>query len=169
MEDFGKVVQGINYELQMLSYTAEQLKSIKENILLRNAMLESFLIHARTLIEFFYPTKVTKEKKGIFAARYIGNWDQIRPRNPLDKEKEMMHKWLAHISQARYEDEKPQWEVGNIYKELISLMSKFCENLQQKSKEVIVIKKVDLLDECICASGNAVGLPLFPNIGRISE
>jgi hypothetical protein len=167
MEDFGKVIQDIKYELQMLSYTAEQLKSIKENILLRNAMLESFLIHARTLIEFFYPTKLTKAKKGIYAARYIGNWDQIRPRNPLNKEKEMMHKWLAHISQARYKKtEKPEWKIRHIYEELELLMKLFRENLK-KDGEQIVIKEIKLPDECICASGEALGRALY--IGRINK
>jgi hypothetical protein len=49
--------QHLAYEVDMLAGLARELETVAQSPgVLRNALLESFTVHARTLLQFFYPT-----------------------------------------------------------------------------------------------------------------
>ena len=149
------VSRSIEYEVNMLSYTASHI-GLTSDTQLNNALLESFLIHARVLIEFFYPTAMTKEKGGLYASRYLDRWDDIRPKNPLIMEKEKIHQWLAHLAQSRIDEQKPEWNIGHIHNELKSLMKLFHDNLEPKDKSHIKTMEVRISEKSTYCSGDTV-------------
>lgn len=111
----------LSYVIRMLNSTATlQSDSTIENY----AFLESFLIHARILIEFLYrgPTK----KDTILAEDYVDNWktykggaDQLSIKY-LNFEKRRMNKLLAHLTEegSMSEGEHKKWDRMRICNEI---------------------------------------------------
>lgn len=124
-----------NYELWMLYSLANILAvDYKGTGVIHNALLESFLVHARILIEFFF--KDEEYKDTVRASHYIesGNsWKNIRPQKTklIDETEKNAHKYLAHITYTRLKDKK-EWPFIEITNEIDSVMKVFMENLPEE-------------------------------------
>jgi hypothetical protein len=88
----------IQYEIDMLIGTY-QYRSDPNDLVLKNMIIESFLIHARNLIDFLYPP-ATSKPDDILSTDYNDNWSEKIPEY-FKKERERIHKRLAHISRRR--------------------------------------------------------------------
>jgi len=121
-----------NYEFWMLCSLANILAiDFKGTSIIHNALIESFLIHARILIEFLYRDKPYKDTA--IASQYFKSdsfWKSIRPpKTELLKETEAgAHKHLVHLTYTRLE-EKKQWPFIKIAKEIEEILRVFRENL----------------------------------------
>ena len=77
----------------------------REGIVVRNAVIEAFQVHARQLIEFltYYESK-KPHKDDIPAAHFTRTrrWDYARPRE-LEELRQLVHKRVAHLSVRRAE------------------------------------------------------------------
>jgi hypothetical protein len=98
---------------------------------IHNALLESFLIHARILIEFLYKNEPHKDT--VRASQYFtpdSLWESIRPpQTELLKETEKdAHKLLAHLTYTRLE-RKTQWPYIKIADDIEAVLHVFRENL----------------------------------------
>jgi hypothetical protein len=95
-----------NYEMGMLHDTAAQLQAMPlVTGIRRAALLESWALHLRNLIEFFHPTSATKPDT-VRAEWYVE--DPLRWANDLPAlkpaevaKRRALHKLLAHISYLR--------------------------------------------------------------------
>jgi len=142
--------ENICYEIKML-ITAEGLLNELQLIMrpgqgyllitLMNARLESFLIHARNFMEFFYPTKSSKDQpNSVLAIHYLSNWenlDAIKDKKPktFSKYHNKIHQRLAHISLERLEGEKTRWLCKEILTDVLKVWKIFLTELSKESQE----------------------------------
>lgn len=132
-EDLDLAAGHLNYEYQMLRTIAREVSTGMRPQLLTNALLESFVIHLRALIDFFYPPERTKPDD-MLATDYFPDsttWETARPpiSDVLRNARTRAHKEIAHLTYARLDvtsDTKP-WNVVGISKEIEVLMARFLE------------------------------------------
>jgi hypothetical protein len=96
-----------NYEIGMLLDTAQVLSLEDQNadVTIRRALLESWLLHIRGVIEFFHPGPKA-DPDTVRAEWYvasIANWEKALPKlNKRERaRRKALHKHLAHISYLR--------------------------------------------------------------------
>lgn len=121
----------LHYEFWMLMSVAQALASgIAANGWLINALLESFVIHFRTLIDFFYIEKPHKDD--VIAADFFVEkdaWEKIRPRvsDDLSRSRARVHKETAHLTYARLHvtPKAKKWKYVEIANNVRSIMNLF--------------------------------------------
>lgn len=129
-EHLQKMAPRIQYELIMLDLVfgylqQEVAKDEKDrNNGMLNAMMESFLIHARLLHDFYYLDRPTRYPEDCFASDYTTEWSKQRPAAPFTTQsKEKMGYSLAHLSYKRIEmvEMNKRWDLADfktIYQEI---------------------------------------------------
>lgn len=119
-------VDPLIYEVKMFNDAFEQYLLVsKENIILRTLVLESFLLHARILIDFL-------EGKGSFkddltCSDFIdgsGKAIQGQTVNLKSDIKKVMNKHLTHMTKKRL-TEKPVWDITDIKYTINGAMQNF--------------------------------------------
>ncbi len=116
-----------------------------------NIKLEVFLLHARSLYEFFY----SKEKRNDDDARaydFVGdvnNWLKERPLKSSDIEQSIkrMNKELSHITYKRHSGVvlEKQWDLTPIKDHLLAVTKVFLENVPNGSKIMDDINKFEVI------------------------
>ena len=108
------------YELWMLRETAGRLlhdNRIHRDLVIKNAMVESFCVHARAVAAFLYPEKFASRDGDVTATDYVTElpkWRATRgeqlPEILLDL-KERTGKEIAHLTSDRkeYDDPGKEW------------------------------------------------------------
>lgn len=123
-DDLKRAWVEVQYEYSMLEQTATLLHAGNlDDTTVQNAVLESFLLHARALIDFFYPTRPRPDD--IIAADFFSSadeWESLRaPPDPeLEETRTRAHKRLAHLSFERLNatPETREWDVAAIFGKL---------------------------------------------------
>jgi hypothetical protein len=136
-EDLVAISEHLLYEIDLLYKTARVLATFghaqdSKAIIIRNALLESFAIHTRNLIDFFYQDKPNSDQ--VIAQDFFDNgdlWVQQRPTKSqfLKKTSIRVHKEVAHLSYDRLKvtSEKKEWKWINIAAEIGKVLKKFHE------------------------------------------
>src|SRR5262249_37462283 len=137
----------LHYEVSMLCGTADQLRQLvqrrsesthepsREDILVGNAVVESFAIHARNLVIFFYP-EMSKRKDGdVVAPDFIedlASWQRTRPRltPALKTALTRTGQEIAHLTIQRHPDGWPAklWNLNPIERDLLHLLRIFLQH-----------------------------------------
>ncbi len=145
----------IKYEFDMLLASASICESnVPSNTLIgfpiHNSMLESFSIHSRNLIDFFYPSeKITKSNTDISIIDYIdeknlGKLPQISELLRIARIK--ANKQVAHLTTDRMTkyitDEEKGWDFKQISIEISKLFNKMARYFD-KSK--VSVEFLDLI------------------------
>ena len=129
-----KASEHLKYEYSMLLAVTEALSAgLVLNQFLKNALLESFAIHFRTLVDFLYPP-ANARSDDMAAEDFFDNparWSEMRPAisQILNSGRRRAHKEIAHLTYARLaitESEK-DWPFGEMTAEICSLMDLFQE------------------------------------------
>lgn len=157
-----EIVSAVMYEWKMLNWTCEQIcwghdyhaeapkvpplfriehfigTSLYEiDDYYRSALLESFLLHARTVRDFLCSNS-KKWQDDVLAIDFFehpSEWTKTRPDlgpySTLTVDRERINKSLAHLSYARIEYAKKdnRWEILGIQHELSELWNAFLEAL----------------------------------------
>ncbi|OGY88906.1 MAG: hypothetical protein A3B30_01020 [Candidatus Komeilibacteria bacterium RIFCSPLOWO2_01_FULL_52_15] len=125
----------IYYELLMLNSTERQLAKLhfygKENsdlTLKRRIYTESFLIHARNLIDFF---EDWKNDKDIRCSDF--NISKASVKLPDNNTKSEINKYLSHLTKERIKKQSPLWEITKIKEELHKYFKYFLSGLPEDS------------------------------------
>lgn len=115
----------LQYEIGMLFETAHKLETC-DDVVLYNALLESFLVHARNLIFFFYEDPFREDD--IVAGHFIEGWKQMRGfRSPLLRRAgEEANKKVTHLTYRRLNDSY-SWDVAAITREIRAVLVQFCQ------------------------------------------
>ena len=96
--------EDVDYEIDMLMRTAAFLcgPPTGEDPIIRRAVLESWCVHLRCLIEFFHPTR----RDTIRAEHYmadVGRWNRLCPvlNERERRRRQALHQLFAHIAIGR--------------------------------------------------------------------
>jgi hypothetical protein len=133
-EELQEASNALYYEISMLKYSARGLASdITGESTIHNSLVESFLIHARLLIEFLYKDK--RYKDNVMAADFFSTpekWRKIRPEKSklLNETFEGSHKLLAHLSYTRLQVKKT-WPYLEIAKEIEAVLNVLLQNVSE--------------------------------------
>lgn len=111
------------YEVWMMRETAGRLARGEADTVIRNALLESFLIHARALVGFF--DRRVKDDD-IIARDYVPTWAETIPQSLRD-ECDRINKQVAHLTTTRHTAAVPekQHDVAAILQQLEDLIGRF--------------------------------------------
>ncbi len=141
--DLQEGLEFVGYEWKMLHVCAVEADNLDRGHK-QNAYLESFLIHARGLWEFFYRDRsVAQDRQDALAARYFtpGVWVRARPEESTLPElanlPDGVAKEIAHLSWRRLTKRggKTNWNVPAILLEIRAVMAVFQDLLaQQRAK-----------------------------------
>ena len=129
----------LKYVIWMLNETATL--SAKPNSPENNAYIESFVIHARMLIEFLYGE--SNRNDDIRAADYVDGWwdNYISKNKPLEKSefikniKKKANLMAAHLTKAgsMYSDKDKEWDRIRIRDDINKIILKFLEAVPDDS------------------------------------
>jgi hypothetical protein len=125
----------VRYEIGMFHQTAAELIAGRfgEGVV-RNALLESFTVHARILLQFFFPASPGDDE--VLAAHFFGDtteWRKLRGAVPasLEKVRSRVGKEIAHLTFDRVEigPEAKLWHIADMLLEMNGVVAKFFEHL----------------------------------------
>jgi hypothetical protein len=127
------------YEIRMLRGTAKLLmERTYPRGETRYAVLESFTIHARSLIEFFFPPPKL-DKRGIYVWHYIDRerWATLAPPTIPPVLKEVVTRTgteIAHLSFERLKKQPDEWhwDVPGIWSAFNPVLDAFCREVDHK-------------------------------------
>lgn len=95
---------------------------------LNMALIESFIIHLRNIIDFFY---IHPKDDDIIAEFYYPNWENNRPKKSelLRNSKIRANKELAHLTTLRKNGipKEKSWDIKRLRKEINGLFNEFFE------------------------------------------
>jgi hypothetical protein len=123
--------QHLAYEVEMLTAVASLLDgSAHSPTILRNALLESFTVHARALLQFFYPTN--PHAGDVLSDHYFDDvilWRRTLGRQPkrLAQISERVATEIVHLTYTRLEvlPEARNWSITEISKAILGLVATF--------------------------------------------
>ena len=125
------VSEHLHYEYWMLRSLAEWIVAggVGDRVV-RNAVLESFVIHTRVLIEFFYSDAAWHDT--VVAADFFAqpaDWQAVRPPlcETLEEARRRVGKDAVHLTYTRLEQtpDTKRWPVAEISDEISRVMTVF--------------------------------------------
>lgn len=131
-DQLARALADLDYEYTMLTAVARAMGSgIAAQSLLNNALLESFVIHFRALLDFFYP-QTNAKADDVLATDFFNDpteWERVRPSlsDVLKRGRTRAHKEIAHLTYARQDvtSETKPWPFAQIANEIENLMQLF--------------------------------------------
>ena len=128
------------YELRMFRGSVGALQNLQHpnpalQTTFRNATLESMLVHARNLLDFFCGAPSAKDdiRAGHFVSKGGSSWTSSKL-GFLKEHKDDINKHLSHLTFARV-GEKPQWEPSRIQTEIEAAYAEFLGLLPESERK----------------------------------
>lgn len=114
------------YEFQMLSFAEKELGKYTKAEPIVSALIESYGIHLRNLIDFFCTPTGNEQPDDVIASDFYPGWNEPVS-NTLKDAKERINKELSHLTLKRKSDQDPTkpWDVGGLYKEILAIGRRF--------------------------------------------
>lgn len=144
----------VEYEMRMLKAVAEELSSSTHTTWVYNALVESFAIHTRVLLDFFY--KPRKYRDDVVAEDYVQNWSaSCPPKTPdltdatIRVDKEIVH--LTYVRLMRSGSGK-DWRFAAITQDLVKVCGAFIALIPVQS-QAAVSPQVELTKALAAQSG----------------
>lgn len=137
------------YELWMLEETFTRLNQSKTDVVLTNALIEAFCIHARQLLEFFENKQGRKAKEftgGSYAAAHLGALTKL--------ERDKLNTQIAHITGKRTADSVDKIDQILRAKFLRALMKEANDFKKQLAPEFQGLFRYPMANESIASSDN---------------
>lgn len=132
-------IEHLIYEFGMLRETAEKLGPghHHDDPIVRNALLESFTLHVRTLLDFFYGER-RKRDDALASDFFDGDiWERSRPpiEGPLSEVNRRVGKEIAHLtySRANVTAEAKGWPIIPMYLALASVFGLFVQLVPEET------------------------------------
>ena len=121
------------YEIRMLYGTARELKEGTSNIYIYNALLESFVIHASIILDFFYlPQESGDDARAVHYVKDVKKWKSALPLK--EKQFSIFHqkrnKEVVHLSYKRLEirPEQKRWHAQQIVVKIRRVVNVFLDH-----------------------------------------
>lgn len=130
-DELNRVCKHLRYEIQMLYAAAQGLTSqVLAGSMAHNALVESFAVHTRNLIDFFW--RDSKDSDDVVAGDFFTepeHWITNRPQisSLLQQAKKQAHKQVAHLTYTRIDIDlqDKQWHFIEIATELDGVFKLF--------------------------------------------
>jgi len=136
------------YEFAMLFGVVDILQKEVEDVYLYNALLESFVVHAANILDFFYKPMIKEDDaKAEHFMDHPQAWRKILP--PYEKHFKKFdmkrNKRVVHLSYKRLEihAEDRRWGVRKIAKEIKKLLKLFVKNANPQHLHPRIIELVN--------------------------
>src|SRR5437763_63202 len=130
----------ISYEIQMFVQSYKKLRHGNLDQYENNSTLETFLIHARCLLDFLYPPKNFKPDD-VLADDFFINQNTLRDALPVSLSisaylKRRAGKEIVHLTYNRLNltPQQKQWQPTDIHDQLTSALAIFFEKLTEERK-----------------------------------
>jgi len=131
--------RAFKYELEMLRFAASKYSNAQDK-LLRNALVECALLHARNLLDFFW-RKQPPKNDDICAAHFVGksakrksaDWWRSCKLPYLKSHKTTINKSLSHLTYERIGAEY-KWDLAKIKDEIEAAYTEFLQLLPQEDQ-----------------------------------
>jgi hypothetical protein len=138
VEELRKASGHLNYEVAMLMSLAQGLASgIAGQGTIANAMIESFVVHLRCVLDFLYAPK-NRRDDDVIAQDYFDDqatWEELRPSMSaeLSKARDRAGKEMAHLTYARLDvtPEAKPWPFVELTSEISDVLGVFLQNVDQ--------------------------------------
>lgn len=147
------MLEHVEYEVLMLQDTT-RVMPFQAAGTIQNALVESFVIHARSLYEFFWSKG--KGDDQFSAWNYVPDWTKVRT-NTLGKVpkelkdlRERANARTAHllIDRVRLDDRAVHWEVQKICDALVRVYAMFAGKASEAGFEIDVpLPKLEIVDK----------------------
>jgi hypothetical protein len=161
------------YELHMLRWAAENLPQDKGFLL--SARLESFAIHFRNLVDFFYTEPVNARNDDLVADDFFDSsntWNIGPIPQALREARERANKEINHITykrKAAMDPAKP-WPVKNLFEQVHSVAEKFADTASSTKLHPKVVRwlksdpivRVSLIASASTSSSNTASVLVGP-------
>lgn len=156
------------YEIEMLFAAGNLIVSGSVDRRMQNAFIDSFVVHARTLKFFFYPTGVKPDD--VIAADFFNDplhWNATRPleSKTIKSILARANKELAHLTTKRISGSPSHknWDANIITTELIPVIKKFIDGASPNRLATPTATKIrDLLipapPTAVSTPGNLIGI-----------
>jgi hypothetical protein len=142
-EELRKAAWHLFYEIEMLLAASRFLQALPDpqtprEKLIRNAVVESFTVHLRVLIMFFYSER--RYLDDVLAEEFMlkGEWTKLRGEKPaqLAEAELRMGKEVAHLTTSRYSDDESDspnkiWPTAELVSELLGLLKTFLKHASE--------------------------------------
>jgi hypothetical protein len=125
----------LRYELQIFYWVVKNLP--QDNGFPLSALLESFAIHLRNLIDFFYTRPEEARNDDLVAADFFdspGAWNLGAIPQSLSAARERANKEISHITYKRKSamDPTKPWPVADLFNEVHSIAQRFAASASGK-------------------------------------
>ena len=130
--------QHLAYEVNMMIGAAKGLSQPNNSQFVINALLESFTIHLRALIDFIWEPLNIWEDDAIACDFFNSTeqWKKVRPDFPaaLEPARSRTGKEVAHLTYARMEvtPETKGWNIGEMTEAMVRALKVFADNADKK-------------------------------------
>lgn len=122
--------RALRYEWRMLNESAVRIP-IYENkdVIICNALIESFCVHLRNFIEFFH-----RDKRSPFWTDFLPRDKTISLKYKLNKYESKVNDLLSHCTYRRmnYKGTKKEWNISQIANEVNENMFQFIESADKR-------------------------------------
>jgi hypothetical protein len=139
--DYSK--EHVVYELWMFLAIGQALTApLQMTEPLRNALIESFVIHLRNLIDFFYPGQVQADD--VVAAEFFegsDDWPRVSSIPPtLSAARIRAHKEVSHLTRKRFAGTPPEkgWEILELMREIKAVLNQFARSASSKKMHAAI-------------------------------
>ncbi len=141
------------YEVDMLFMTWQKLNALTIDVNTHNAILESFLLHSRNLIEFYYDLKKYKNSDAR-AHDYFDEkikWEDIRPNIDYKDFKININKQISHLTydRVKFTLSDKAWTPLYIMIELFQITKIFISKLPSKYSHQNLKYVLDYVDDTL--------------------
>ena len=136
-DELRRISEDLHYEVQMLLGSAQGLdpETTAEGNL-HNALVESFAIHLRNMLDFLWPDKLKRKSDWVIAADFFpspSDWEKLRPEisQQLLDSRVRAAKEIAHLTYTRptVDPEQKDWDVRQIANEVTRVVEKFIRHV----------------------------------------
>lgn len=140
-EDLKKMAYDhLSYEIEMFTATIDKMSKCNLNVVEKNVVLESFLIHARCLFDFLYPSSDTRPND-VIVDDFFDNPNEFRKKLPSSLPIESYLKYrtgkeIAHLTYDRLKvtPEKKGWQIGDVHDQIVGVLEIFFDSLTYEQR-----------------------------------
>lgn len=147
-----RTAEHVYYEISMFHFTTIYLEKMRNPpIYLVNALLESWCIHLRNLLDFFYTSTANRYRDDVLAEDYISDLQQFKQTRAKTRTfahiKKRVAKQIAHLTYHRnvYNRKTKPWPYKQIYGQIYPTVTAFYDSLPKHKRRwlhFIELKKV---------------------------
>ena len=126
--DLVEALAHVGYEMWMMTQAAARLGSGECDEVATNAYIESMLIHARALTDFFIVVKERQLAGDIKRTDFAREWVP-EPGDAADRLRStysLHHKYVAHLTWDRVDASQPAWFYWTIAADIVMVADQWC-------------------------------------------